>query len=384
MAPIKLIHIADLHAGKNNDRRLNRNEDLRHALKHILSFAKEHRPDYVVVAGDIFDKKVPDAESIEVISEFFIGLSRLEAKVIVIGGNHDSALFLRSQRLWAEHFGIHIFPSVDRKNLVLRDGDIAFVCVPFVSERGITDLEGGKDRAVISYSEAMKKLLHYGASLVEDVPYRVLVGHLFFAGVRLGNTEVEVTVSDTYALPQQAIPPQFTYVALGHVHRYQRLEYAPTDAYYTGSLYQLDFGEAGQRKYFNWVVLENRRAKVEKVELPLLREFKKLLLKRGDDPKILQREKRANTYYWVDIEADTPQEFLLKKQRVERIFGEQLLRVYPIFPQRGWGKEEKTQRVDRDRLKDPVEMYKEFLKSEGRKWDKEVERLLRELLQELS
>ncbi|HIO41613.1 MAG TPA: exonuclease subunit SbcD [Aquifex sp.] len=384
MSHIRLIHIADLHAGKTNDRRLNRNEDLKHALDQILDFARENRPHYAVVAGDIFDKKLPDAESISLITEFFIKLSRLGVKVVAIGGNHDSALFLRSQTHWAEHFDIKLFPSLDRKNFVFRDGDVAFVCIPFVSERGITDLSEGSDRAKIQYGELMRKLILHGLKQVENVPYKVLVGHLYFAGSKLGNTEVEVTVTDSYALSQSALPPEFDYVALGHVHRYQRLEASPAEAYYTGSLYQLDFGEAGQEKFFNYVVLEDNRARVEKVKLSLLRELKKVTLKRGQKVSDLAKELNKNTYYWVNIEASTPQEFLLKKQEVERVFGDNLLRVYPLGLSNRRRKLFRDPKRDLEKLKNPIEMYREYLKSLGREWNGEVEDLLKGLMGEIT
>ena len=382
MRTIRLVHIADLHAGKVNDRRLNRNGDLWHALNQVLEVIKSERADYLLVAGDIFDKKLPDAESLGLITEFFVKVSELKTKIVAVGGNHDSGLFLEAQTPWMEKFDIKLFTRPSRDRLLFADGEIAFVGIPFISERAITDLAEGEQKAKIRYSEALRKLLFYAGKLVEGFRWKILVGHLFFAGSKIGNTEREVTVTDAYAVPQSALSPTFDYVALGHIHRYQRLEGAPTAAYYTGSLYQLDFGESGQEKFFNLVVLEGKVPKVERIKLSLLRCFEKLTLRKEQRVGELARFKRENTYYWITVEADTPQEFNLRKRKLEEIFGESLLRVYPQGYLKSEQKEPKRRGEVLD-LKNPLGVLKSYYRSLGRKWNSEMEDFVRKLLEDL-
>jgi len=381
MRPIRFVHIADLHAGKTNERRLNRNKDLLHSLNQVLDVIKSEKADYLLVAGDIFDKKLPDAESLGLITEFFVKVSELKTKIVAVSGNHDSGLFLEAQTPWMEKFEIKLFTRPSADKLIFADGEVAFVGIPFISERAITDLTEGEQKAKIQYSEALKKLLLYAGKKVENFKWKILIGHLFFAGSKIGNTEMEVTVSDAYAVSQSALPPTFDYIALGHIHRYQRLEECPTTAYYTGSLYQLDFGESGQDKFFNFVVLEGKTPKVEKVKLSLLRRFKKLTLRKDDRVGDLARFKKENTYYWVTVEADTPQEFMLRKRKLEEIFGENLLRVYP---QDRIKREEDKNKTNKGtlNLKNPIEVLKAYYKAQGRKWDSEAEKVIRKLLEE--
>ncbi|HID79109.1 MAG TPA: exonuclease subunit SbcD [Aquifex aeolicus] len=381
MRTIRLVHIADLHAGKTNERRLNRNKDLLHSLNQVLDLIKSEKADYLLVAGDIFDKKLPDAESLGLITEFFVKVGELKTKIVAVSGNHDSVQFLEAQTPWMEKFDIKLFTRPTANKLVFADGELAFVGIPFISERAITDLGEGVQRAKIQYSEAVKKLLLYVEKKVENFKWKILIGHLFFAGSKIGNSEIEVTVSDAYAVSQSVLPPTFDYIALGHVHRYQRLQESPTTAYYTGSLYQLDFGESGQDKFFNFVILEGKNPKVEKIKLSLLTRFEKLTLRKGDRVGNLVRFKKENTYYWVTVEADTPQEFMLRKRKLEEIFGENLLRVYPQDRLKR-KKEKNSSNRGTLNLRNPVEVLKAYYKSQGREWNTEAERVIKKLLEE--
>ena len=383
----RIIHIADLHAGKTNKRFLNRNEDLNYALEQVYDYIKEYGADYLIAAGDIFDNRVPSGESLELINYWLIKFSEL-TKVIVIGGNHDGVKYLNSLTHFANRLGIKIFPKFKRDDFIFTDGEVAIAAIPFISERGITSLSSeGAEETKVEYAEKLKKLLRFAAQKVKDYKYRILTAHLYFAGSKIGHTEREVTVSESYAVSQSAIPPEFHYVALGHVHKFQRLEGAPTEAFYSGSLYQLDFGESGQDKYFLTVELKGEPVytEVERVKLKLKRKLQKLPLLREQTPELLAKLKKPDTFYWIEIEAETEKEYYQRKLAVERILGDQLLNVTPrllknrrdnLFNRKG-----KEKALN---LKNPIEVYRLYLATkEGRKMDKEVEQTLKKLLDEL-
>src|SRR5436853_364561 len=63
-----------------------------------------------------------------------------------------------------------------------------------------------------------------------------------------GGTRVIATRSGEKAVVA-ALPGTASYVALGHIHKPQKID-APAPAYYAGSLLQMDFGEAGEEKSF--------------------------------------------------------------------------------------------------------------------------------------
>ena len=89
---MKFFHISDLHIGL---KLLNRDfrEDQEYILEQIVKLAEKEKPDAVVIAGDIYDKAVPAAESVEVFDHFLEALTAAipEGTIMMISGNHDSA-----------------------------------------------------------------------------------------------------------------------------------------------------------------------------------------------------------------------------------------------------------------------------------------------------
>lgn len=99
---MKFIHASDLHLGRflqNNDRKL----DFFKSFKHILKTANQKKVDYVLIAGDFFDKKDIDPEVLEtteqILDEFY---EENQIKIIVIEGNHDRAQTY-DHRTWLEY-----------------------------------------------------------------------------------------------------------------------------------------------------------------------------------------------------------------------------------------------------------------------------------------
>ena len=57
---MKLFHLSDLHIGKRVNE-FSMLEDQKYILGQILKAAKEHQPEGIILAGDIYDKPVPAA-----------------------------------------------------------------------------------------------------------------------------------------------------------------------------------------------------------------------------------------------------------------------------------------------------------------------------------
>jgi exonuclease SbcD len=94
----------------------------------------------------------------------------------------------------------------------------------------------------------------------------IVTGHLTVYGAASGGGEREAHIFG-YAIPPQAFPGSLSYVALGHLHRQQRIA-AAAPVWYSGSPLQLDFGETSDRKGVLVVDVEaGKPASVEPVAL---------------------------------------------------------------------------------------------------------------------
>ena len=84
---MRLLHVADLHAGKRLYDRISRKEDLFYALEQIKRICKEEKVEVLLIAGDVFDKRNPDFESQEVILEFLTEINSFGLHTLLIVSN---------------------------------------------------------------------------------------------------------------------------------------------------------------------------------------------------------------------------------------------------------------------------------------------------------
>ncbi|MFN4320223.1 MAG: exonuclease SbcCD subunit D [Aquificaceae bacterium] len=276
---MRLLHVADLHAGKRLYDRISRKEDLIYALEQIKRICKEEKVEVLLIAGDVFDKRNPDFESQEVILEFLTEINSFGLHTLLITGNHDSYDFMKIYKSLRKLANIYVFdrPSKNIREAIFEYGDLKVACLPYPDERVITHLQEEKER---SYAEKVSLYMKALAKEVRDARYKMLMAHIMLDKAKVAGSEVEYTVSPAFAVRTDSIPEEFDYVALGHVHRNQRVV---SRVYYAGSTYQIDFSERGMDKFVNLLVLEDGLVRVNPIRLDLKRKLVEVNLKDGDD-----------------------------------------------------------------------------------------------------
>ena len=105
------------------------------------------------------------------------------------------------------------------------------------------------------YASEMTRLIERLCADLDPEKCNILAGHLFVDGSSPGGSERSLTIGQLYAVTPNALP-DVQYVALGHVHRPQKIGGTQIPARYAGSVLQLDFGEVGQQKSVTLVDLE--------------------------------------------------------------------------------------------------------------------------------
>jgi len=198
---------------------------------------------------------------------------------VLLAGNHDHPQRWRALEPLLRRFAVHVVPEVrrpERGGIVevgTRDGSMTaqIAALPWVTERrliGAAELMGLAEEPFQTYATEVGRLLEALGAAFDPGKCNVLAAHLYVSGAKPAGSERALTIGDLYAIAPQAIPTTAQYVALGHVHRPQRVPGVGVPARYAGSLLQLDFGEAGQEKGVVIVDLEpGMPARVEEVPL---------------------------------------------------------------------------------------------------------------------
>jgi len=282
---VKILHTADWHVGRAIRGR-SRADEHRSVLGEIATIAEQEHVDLIAVAGDIFDVVAPTAESEEIVYEALLELAGV-APVVMVAGNHDNGRRLEAVAPLLELGRVHVTatPKAPGNGGVVRidtaSGETARVAMlPFVTQRGIVsasdlmELEAYEHGAL--YAERLAAIL---AKLTEGIrtdDVNLVVSHLMVAEGLLGGGERGAHTIFDYWVPAGAFNGALSYVALGHLHRPQRIP-AAAPVWYSGSPLQLDFGEAQDEKVVVIVEAEpGKPASVTQVPLRSGRRLKQL------------------------------------------------------------------------------------------------------------
>jgi exonuclease SbcD len=314
---VRFLHTADWHVGRAIRGR-SRSDEFAAVLEELVGIAVDERVDAVLLAGDIYEHRAAAPEADAIVFEALIRLHQAGIRVVAIPGNHDSALRLAALGKLLDPIGVHVTAHVRPPGaggivaVSSRDGsELAEVaCVPFVPERRFGDaaelFEAGESW-YRSYAEGMGELLNAMAAGFTPGRVSVVLAHLFTDGalVTPGGGERELTIGMAYAISPSRLPADVSYLALGHVHLPQAVRGAGAPARFPGSLLQLDFGEAGQRKSVTIVDVEaGKPAKVREVPLSGGRQLRDL---RGTlDEMVGMAREVGDAYLRVFVTTDGP------------------------------------------------------------------------------
>lgn len=257
---MRFLHTSDWHVGRTIRGR-SRADEFASALDQVVGIAVDQGVDAVLLAGDVYEHRAPGPEADELVFDAFLRLHDAGIRVVTIPGNHDSPVRMGAFSRLLRPVGVEVAPRVappaDGGIVVVpsRDGteEAEVACVPFVPERRFGDAAALFDASEAwyqSYAQGMGELLAAMASGFSPGRIPIVMGHLFTDGalVTPGGGERELTIGIAYAMAPSRLPGDAAYIALGHVHLPQAVKGSPAPARYAGSLLQLDFGEAGQKK----------------------------------------------------------------------------------------------------------------------------------------
>jgi exonuclease SbcD len=249
---MRLLHTSDWHVGKTlkGHSRLDEQEQV---LREIVGIAREHEVDAVLVAGDLYDTAAPSAQAQQLVIRTLMGLAR-DAEVIAIAGNHDHAQTIDAYRPLAGVAGITLVGSVrtaERGGVVeftaRSTGERASVAVlPFLSQRYavraaelVTNTPAENTGA---YDQQLRDILASLTAGFRDDAVNLVMAHLTILNATFGGGERAAQSIFEYAVPATIFPIEAHYVALGHLHRRQRVD-APCPVHYCGAPLAIDFGE---------------------------------------------------------------------------------------------------------------------------------------------
>ncbi|MCK9250300.1 MAG: exonuclease SbcCD subunit D [Solirubrobacteraceae bacterium] len=217
---MRILHTADWHVGRTFHR-ADLHEAQAAALDALVALAQEHRPDAILVAGDLFDRAIPPVAAVELACGALARLARV-APVLAITGNHDSPGRLGPFARLIEAAGVHLRSGVDDVNrpLVLEDehGPVALYGVPYLEPDVTHEALGAGERSHAAVLGAAMDRVRADAAGRDGTARIVVTAHAFVHGGQVSPSERDITVGGAAEVAASTFSG-VDYLALGHLHQ---------------------------------------------------------------------------------------------------------------------------------------------------------------------
>lgn len=256
---MKILHTADWHIGKKLHRHeLSRDFDL--FVEWLCNLLEKEQVDLLLISGDVFDLANPSSDARKQYYQALIRMRKFPCRIIITGGNHDSPAMLEAPKEILRELDIHIIGGVPEhmEDLVIpvsKDGmepEIVIAALPYLRDsdlRKATDGVTYQDRL-----EATRKGIQSKFREAEDICRTkypgvpaLAMGHLFAAGIESSESERDIQIGNQAAFQAAHFGTYFQYVALGHIHKPQKVS-ASVPTFYSGSPLPLSFSERRDEK----------------------------------------------------------------------------------------------------------------------------------------
>jgi len=254
------VHAADLHLGYAQYGLEVRRQDFDNAFTEIVDKTIELKPDFMIIAGDLFHQARPSNVTLENTIRNFKRLKDVEIPVLTVDGSHDSAPnSITSTILYPLDSAGLIYHLPRHEGACWRKTGICYVYgVPNFRSRRKTE-------------EALPEFMRWKVPAPDPSVGNVFVFHgaVDLPSVKPPYIEAEV--------PPDLVPEGFGYYAAGHVHQRFLGKFKKGLLAYSGCTETVSYDEAKYKKGFYHVnVNEKGEFQPEVIELQSPRKFKVL------------------------------------------------------------------------------------------------------------
>jgi exonuclease SbcD len=251
------VHASDLHLGYAQYGLEARRQDFDNALAEIVEKTIELKPDFMIVAGDLFHHARPSNVTLENAVRSFKRLRDAGIPVLTVDGSHDSAPnTITGTILYPLDSAGLIYHLPRHEGACWRKPECCYVYgVPNFRTRRKTE-------------EALPAFMEQNPPTPDPAVGNVFVFH---AAVDLPSVKPPYIEAE---VPPELLPDGFDYHAAGHVHKPFTSRFKKGVLAYSGSTETVSYDEADQKKGFYHVrVSERGKFSQEFVELGSPRKF---------------------------------------------------------------------------------------------------------------
>jgi exonuclease SbcD len=325
---LKILHTSDFHIGKQL-LKVDFHEDMELFFDWLIQVITQQEIDVLLMSGDLFDQANPSQQAMRQYYSFLRRMIPLKCKVIITGGNHDSAQVLNAPKELLEILDVTIVggapESIDELFFTIEKNNqkIVIAAVPYLRDRDIRQALAGETYADkiaqirLGLATYFKQVSNHHQLHFSGIPLLVMA-HLYAQGAETTESEREIQIGNQAGVDFNIFGTDTSYVALGHIHKPQAI--GNPNIQYSGSPIPLSFSEKEDTKRVIVLTIQNDEFNVESINIPA---FRKLITLKGTLQEVKDRLSAYNSTTilpdLIDLQISEDQESVAKIKELDEL-----------------------------------------------------------------
>ena len=275
---MKILHTADWHIGKQLHK-MDLTDDLELFFDWLIATIVKEQIDLLLISGDVFDQANPSQASLKQYYGFLKRMLSLDCKIILTGGNHDSAAVLNAPKEILGFLNIDVIGGAPENindlfiTYTKNDAQIVVAAVPFLKDKDIRSAIAGE-----SYGDKIEQIREgiktYFSTINSHYQQQypgtcfIVMGHLYVQGAHVSESMRDIQIGNQAGVPGSIFGEIPHYVALGHIHKPYAVAH---NVHYSGSPICLSFSEKEETKQVNIISISGTQVGVQILPIPKFR-----------------------------------------------------------------------------------------------------------------
>ena len=257
---VRFLHTSDWHLGQFFHQH-DRDYEHRQFLTWLLEQIKQKQPHALLIAGDIFDVINPASAAQKQLYQFLADAHDIapHMQTLMIAGNHDSGYRIEQVEPLLAKYNAKTVGVIHKNNQAQFDLDRLLIpildehkntvawclALPFLRPAEITGLNEQTTNSQSAIAYLHQQLISEAKARKTPEQALILMSHAHMQGGETSDSERPIMIGNEEALSTALFDDVIDYVALGHLHKPQKVGQAHIR--YSGSPIPLSFSEVNYK-----------------------------------------------------------------------------------------------------------------------------------------
>jgi DNA repair protein SbcD/Mre11 len=271
---MRILHTADWHLGKMvND--FSMLEGQSYYLNALIETLKTKEIDAIIMAGDLYDRSLPPKEAVALANTILTRMIKeLQVPVFVIAGNHDSNERVEYGSLLLADSQLYIEGTVKKETRKISLNGTNFYLLPFADHVFIRELL--QDDSIKNIEDATRVQIEAIKATMDPDEVNILIAHGYIIDYAQDTSETSDSERPlsigTAEYVNVHLFDDFDYVALGHLHKAQKV--SSDKVRYSGSILKYSKSETAHKKQVSIVTIDKSGVAIEPLYIKPLRDMR--------------------------------------------------------------------------------------------------------------